>query len=311
MASLSATIRSFLKEESIIHERELALGAVLGRGATGVTYAATLRGENVAVKVYDPLFLEKDCGAVEREISVLSRLKHPGVVQFRGVALSEAGTGECPLVALVTKLAALGDLERAMYRNEIVRIGGDPLRFRLCKGLARALKYAHEQGVVHRDLHPSNILLDDMNEPVLSDFGYSRYVDVAGRMTGETGSYEYMAPEVIRHEPYGEKADVFGFAVLVNELFEGKIPYKGLNPIDAAVKVACSGLRPDHRVLKREYKSVANLITQCWDNNPEIRPEWDEILEILSEAEALCTSRLRDGNRRRKGLCRGSSWLGI
>jgi serine/threonine protein kinase len=71
----------------------------------------------------------------------------------------------------------------------------------------------------------------------VADFGVARVQAQSGVMTAETGTYRWMAPEVIEHKPYDRKADVFSFAIVLWELLTGKIPYENLTPLQAAVGV--------------------------------------------------------------------------
>ena len=82
----------------------------------------------------------------------------------------------------------------------------------------------------------------------IADFGVARVLTDNGNMTAETGTYRWMAPEVIEHRPYNNKADVFSFGVVIWELLTGQIPYPGLTPLQAAVAVVQKGLRPQMRV---------------------------------------------------------------
>jgi serine/threonine protein kinase len=96
-------------------------------------------------------------------------------------------------------------------------------------------------------------------------------------MTGGTGSYLYMAGEVFRHEPYNSKADVYSFAMIMYELISGQCPFRGMDPVAAAMRAAVDHLRPtfgleppphhaqtDNRLLRR----VQRLICLCWDPMP-------------------------------------------
>nr|GME09893.1 serine/threonine-protein kinase STY17-like [Ipomoea batatas] len=100
-------------------------------------------------------------------------------------------------------------------------------------------------------------------------------------MTSETGTYRWMAPEVIEHKPYNHKVDVFSFGIVLWELLTGEIPYVFLTPLQAAIGVVQQGLRPN--IPKHTHPKLAELLENCWHQDPTKRPEFSEILEILKQ----------------------------
>lgn len=280
MECFAELVDKYQKEGWLIRDADISFGCVLGRGASGTTYNGTFQGERVAIKAYSTSILTNDSLSVKNEMDIMSKLNHPNVVQFKGLCLSTDPVA----AALVTAYASKGELGDALYRTRIVRRKGDPLRFKIVLGMARGLKYLHEHHIVHRDIKPANVLLDDNYEPMLTDFGFSRFIDNLGDMTGETGSYRYMAPEVTRHGRYSGKADVFSFAMVCNEIFSDERPYQYLIAIEAAVGVVKRNLRPSQKRIKNQRLKA--IIARSWDPEPEKRPEWDEIISQLTLAQA-------------------------
>ncbi|KAF8406672.1 hypothetical protein HHK36_008762 [Tetracentron sinense] len=123
----------------------------------------------------------------------------------------------------------------------------------------------------------------------VADFGVSRVQAQSGVMTVETGTYRWMAPEVvdesrikvIEHKPYDHKADVFSFGILLWVLLTRKVPYEYLTPLQAAVGVVQKGLRPT--IPKHTHPKLVELIERCWQQDPTMRPEFSKIIEILRQ----------------------------
>ncbi|PNW74839.1 hypothetical protein CHLRE_12g507750v5 [Chlamydomonas reinhardtii] len=107
------------------------------------------------------------------------------------------------------------------------------------------------------------------------------------KLTGETGSYRYMAPEVFRHEPYNNKVDVYSFAMICFQLFEGLPPYWNMDPIEAARAAALKGLRPTWGATNKHDQVVParlkRLVETCWSADYESRPEFVEVIEELEQ----------------------------
>lgn len=253
----------------------------LGDGASGVTYLGEFETQKVAVKAYSASILNNDINSVKNEMNIMSKMRHKNIVQFKGLCLRK----DRPAAALVTKFAERGELGHALYSSRLVRRKGDVLRFKIVIGLAEGLKYLHSYHVIHRDIKPANILLDDNYEPMLTDFGFSRFIDAdsTDKMTGETGSYRYMAPEVTRHSHYTEKADTYSFGLICNEIFTDERPFEYQIAAVVALDVVKKNLRPSQKKVKNERLKI--IIGRCWDANPDLRPEWDEVIAELSLAQ--------------------------
>ena len=154
-----------------------------------------------------------------------------------------------------------------------MRVHGPPKPAALLKmavEVARGMDYLHKRKIVHRDLKAANLLLDDGGCVKIADFGVARVVEGAGVMTAETGTYRWMAPEVIEHAPYGAAADVYSFGVLLWELLTARVPYDTLSPLQAAVGVVQKGLRPT--IPATCPAPLADVMRECWTRAPAARP---------------------------------------
>ncbi|XP_010245293.2 PREDICTED: serine/threonine-protein kinase STY46-like [Nelumbo nucifera] len=114
----------------------------------------------------------------------------------------------------------------------------------------------------------------------VADFGVARFQNQGGEMTAETGTYRWMAPEVINHQPYDQKADVFSFSIVLWELTTGKVPYETMTPLQAALGVR-QGLRP--ALPEKTHPKPLDLMQRCWEAVPSKRPSFSEIVAELEE----------------------------
>ncbi|KAG6587303.1 TKL protein kinase [Phytophthora cinnamomi] len=255
---------------------ELKLGKVVGAGRSGSTFSARWNGRLVAAKVVDlsaqkPELARELLREFRREEEVAGALRHPNVVQFLGTASAS------PRHCLVFEFMEGGTLAELLRRSKKA-----PLDFfRLAADMAQGMGYLHEHSVMHRDLKSSNVLLDARGSAKISDFGLSCVMELgrAADFTAETGTYGWMAPEVIRHEPYSSKADVYSFAVVLWELLAREVPFKGQTPMQTAMAVAEQRMRP--ALPRQTPPKIAELIEHCWNQDPTRRPDFSSILKVL------------------------------
>ena len=101
-------------------------------------------------------------------------------------------------------------------------------------------------------------------------------------MTKQKGTFQWMAPEVIKGNSYSEKADVFSFGIILHELASRQPPYYGIDRKEVAKNVSN---KPDYRpqISKSYPKEWVDLMVKCWDHNPTKRPSYSEIIDILSK----------------------------
>ncbi|CAH1414211.1 unnamed protein product [Lactuca virosa] len=264
-------------------ELDFTSSHIVGKGSFGEIVKASWRGTPVAVKrvlpsLSDDRFVIQD---FRHEVNLLVKLRHPNIVQFLG-----AVTEKKPLM-LVTEFLRGGDLHQCLKEKGALN-PTTAINFAL--DIARGMAYMHTEPnvIIHRDLKPRNVLLVNSNADHLKvgDFGLSKLIRVQNshdvyKMTGETGSYRYMAPEVFKHRRYDKKVDVYSFAMILYQMIEGDPPLSNYEPYEAA-KCAAEGRRPVFRA-KSYSPDLRELTENCWDADMNKRPSFLEILKRLEK----------------------------
>lgn len=198
--------------------RGLELGELIAEGSFGAVYRAVQPqiGREVAVKVVrpeladDPAFIR----SFEFEAQVVARLEHPHIVPLYDYWREPGGA------YLVMRYVRGGTAEEALSDG---RADLD-LVLRLVEQVGGALAAAHEAGVLHRDVKPSNVLIDERGDTYLTDFGIAIDVTTATGAAGSVGSPLYVAPEQAAGGAVDERSDLYGLAVVVFELLSGQPP---------------------------------------------------------------------------------------
>lgn len=157
-------------------------------------------------------------------------------------------------------------------------------------GVAAGMKYLHQNRIIHRDLKPENILLDDFLYPNISDFGLALRLPDSGALrvddTKNLGTYYLIAPELFQDSIYGRKVDVYGYAVFLYWMFTHRYPFDdmaGSEGFQEKLKEAvCTGVRPDLSEVPSPFKE---LIERCWAVRSDARPEFSEIVDLLTKRE--------------------------
>mmetsp|Transcript_5344 Transcript_5344/g.6229 ORF Transcript_5344/g.6229 Transcript_5344/m.6229 type:complete len:319 (-) Transcript_5344:1501-2457(-) len=284
-----------LNERWAIRREEMKVEPkIFAKGAGGELYRCKWRGLDCVAKTLgvkgsedkEKRIYKQNLVDLANEIKVLSTLRHPHLVMFLGACFQ---VGEAPV--LLIEFCSGGNLERLLIRHTAnatkVKMKD---AIKISSELAIGLNFLHQckPPVVHRDLKPANILLTSDNRVKITDFGLSKFIAKRGdeqndkyQMTGETGSYRFMAPEVFQHKTYNEKVDVYSYAVIVYWIFSGYKPYANFpTPIEAAESVAVKNNRPNIGHIKHE--GMAAILADSWDADPDKRPSFDKIVKEIS-----------------------------
>src|SRR5216117_758295 len=199
----------------------------IGRGGMGVIYRARQRHSRRIVALKRILSYHADSQETlvrfRREAEAAAKLDHPNVLP-----IYEVGDNEDGLPSFSMKFAAGGSLQEAAPA-----LHREPRRIvALMAKVARAVDYAHAQGILHRDLKPANILLDGRGEPLVSDFGLAKWLDATSELTQTLaifGTPGYIAPEQASGSAgkITPAADVYSLGAILFHLFTGRPPFLG------------------------------------------------------------------------------------
>ncbi|KQJ88056.1 cysteine-rich receptor-like protein kinase 8 [Brachypodium distachyon] len=206
---------------------------IIGEGSFGVVYKGKYNGKQVAVKKLreSSQLSETD---FEKEVQILKLVDHQNIVKLIGYCCQrEDPTEQRPSFGsrdVVEKFLCFeyvpnGSLDKCIY-GEPSKLGWDK-RFKIIKGICKGLDALHGQGrrIIHSDLNPANILLDDNMEPKIADFGLSRIFgenQTHTRITNSKSAMEYMAPEYLQRGQLSIESDIYSLGLLIIEITTGE-----------------------------------------------------------------------------------------
>lgn len=210
------------------------------------------------------------------EMTTLSKLQHPNVVQFLGASL------EPPDALLVTEFAVRGSLLSVLEDRSIAL--PFPVRFKLILGTVKGMNYLHTQDppIIHRDLKSPNILVMANFTAKVADFGVARRLHRSQTQTSAVGTANWTAPEVLKKNLYTSKADVYSFGLVLWEIIVRRVPFEDVLPFQLILRVT-EGMRP---TIPQDCPGMyQSLMTMCWQDDYKRRPSFSKILTLLEAAD--------------------------
>jgi serine/threonine protein kinase len=261
----------------------------LGRGGVAVVYRAldTLLDRQVAIKMILPENSNKEklLKRFNREAKTLANLSHPNIVKV----LDYGDYEETPY--LVLEFISGGMLKAKM---------GKPMNYAEAAGMlvpvARALSYAHQQKLVHRDIKPANILINDSGQPMLSDFGILKLIDLEETqgLTGTgriVGTPAYMSPEQIRGREIDGRADLYSLAVVFFEMVTGRKPYNANTPIELSMQHLHDPIPKAKQFVRDLPAEVEQLFVKALAKNPDERySSMNAFVQALEKIAGVATT---------------------
>jgi len=275
-----------LQGRSLDHFR---VGARLGQGATGTVYEARDEslGRDVALKVLRSDMLDRPRHAERflREARVQARLNHPNIVPIYYIGQRT----EQPSGGLYFAMGLIRGESLAARVDRGERIDPEHGR-RLMIQVADGLRAASRAGIIHRDVKPSNLILDEDGNVQIVDFGLAKPLttdeDVAITADGAVvGSPLYMSPEQGRGENVDQRADMYSLGATFYHLLAGRPPFEGLTGLAVAAQHITDDPVPLRRVAPNVPEKLARIVDRLLRKNPRKRfDDYDALIEALRAA---------------------------
>jgi len=256
----------------------------IGRGGMGIVYRSRQRSldREIALKLilHGSQASPTDQARFQAEVTAAAQLDHPHIVPIYEVG-SDQGWQYFGM-----KLIAGQTLAQ--------KISSGPLperdAARLLRSIARAIQYAHDQGVVHRDLKPANILLDHQGEPHVSDFGLAKRTSANVSLTQSgaiLGTPSYLAPEQASGDrgTIGPRCDVYSLGAILYALLTGRPPFQGPSPVDTLLMVLEQDLLPPRLLNTQVSRDLEMIVLRSLQKPPELR--YNSAAELADDLDAF------------------------
>lgn len=248
--------RTFLKDLRKIDE-----------GSTCIVYNATYEGKKIAVK--EMVLTDKNMNTLLAETRLMASMNCPNIVTFHSA--HRVGNNLWILMELMdggslTNIATYCDCQ-------------EPHIAYFARETLIALNYMHKQNKIHRDIKTDNVLLNSSGVVKLADFGYTAQLTDRGESRRSiVGTPYWMAPELIKSNPYSFAVDIWSLGIMCRELAEGEPPFVEVAPMRALFLIVSQGI-PEISNKGQRSPVFLDFLDKCLNTNPDARPTAEELLE--------------------------------
>src|SRR5579863_1918289 len=253
----------------------------IGVGASSTVFKArdTLIGRIVAIKTLqaglnDDAWRERFMA----EARIIGQLSHPRIVKLHDVGIDE--TSGSPYLVMEFVVGQTLEKHIAAKKPELQQV------YSWGAALARALAYAHEQGIIHGDIKPANIMINQDGRVMLTDFGIARFAAHVTHVGGLRGTPAYLSPEQIEGKPTDGRSDIFSLGIVLYQLATGQRPFQSDSVEAVCAQILKAKITPPTKVNPMLPRGFDGIVTRCLARRPEDRYANGEILSAELEAVA-------------------------
>ncbi|KAM8966542.1 serine/threonine-protein kinase Nek10 [Pelodytes ibericus] len=261
----------------------------LGSGAFGSVYKVRKRsGQNLfamkEINLHNPAFgkdkNDRDSNAenIVSELAIIrEQLCHPNIVRYHRTFLEN---DKLYVVMELIEGAPLGEHFKSLKEKK--QHFTEERIWNIFIQLCLALRYLHkEKRIVHRDLSPNNIMLGEKDKVTVTDFGLAKQKQENSKLTSIVGTILYSCPEVVKSEPYGEKADVWAAGCILYQMATLNPPFHSTNMLSLATKIVEAVYAPIPEGIYSE--KITTTIKRCLTSDAELRPDIVEVCSVISD----------------------------
>ncbi len=288
-AAATQTAPAEQSEFDIVREalaKEYELIKELGRGGMAIVFKARDKSldREVAIKVL-PFSLSFDKDFVERfqrEAKTSAKLEHPNIIPIYRVGQTDK------IIYFVMKFLRGTSLSDAIEKEGPLPV---PKIRQLLAEAARALHYAHQHGIVHRDIKPDNIMFDELGHAIVTDFGIAKAAS-GTKLTGtgmSIGTPHYMSPEQARAQPLDGRSDIYSLGVVAYQCLTGSVPFDGEDSFSIGYKHIMEEL-PQPALKGAEQRDLYEVIRRMMAKSADERFQSAEQLAQVLEGKATLPS---------------------